>query len=162
MQAHSGGCGHCQVASNQALQHSQVVERLLGQLPHLLIILLSLVTPLLGRIHIRRRLDIGVIQHRYHGQQDGLDSQHRLPPRVALVLIHWVVNTVQDRNADVAVLVDVGVPHGGHKLHFGRIVWEVLREFHRRLEIATFEGGILWAVEDDVPLEHVVVVFQAH
>lgn len=54
------------------------------------------------------------------------------------------------------------MPHGRHKLHFGRIVWEVLREFHSGLEIAAFKGSILRSVEDDVPLEHIVVILEAH
>lgn len=50
---------------------------------------------------------------------------------------------MQNRDAYLAVSVDIGMPHFGDKPHLGRVVWIVSREFKLRLEIAPLKNIFL-------------------
>jgi len=64
---------------------------------------------------------------------------------------------VQDGDAHVAVLVDVGVPHLGGELDGGRAVGVVGGEVEGGLEVAALVEGVGRAEDGHLPLEQVVV-----
>ena len=49
---------------------------------------------------------------------------------------------MQNRNAYLAVSVDIWMPHFGDEPHLRRVVWIVSREFKLRLEVAPLQKHI--------------------
>lgn len=68
-----------------------------------------------------------------------LDTMHRHPPLSRILKAILVgARRVEDRDADLSIFVDVGVPHLGQELHLGRVKREVLWEGERRAQEGAF------------------------
>mmetsp|Transcript_16786 Transcript_16786/g.63876 ORF Transcript_16786/g.63876 Transcript_16786/m.63876 type:complete len:279 (+) Transcript_16786:481-1317(+) len=64
---------------------------------------------------------------------------------------------LQNVQADQAIVVDVGVEHLREEPHGGRLVGILLRELHRQLESATFPWRFLWAEDEGLPQQDVLI-----
>lgn len=66
---------------------------------------------------------------------------------------------MQDGDTQAAVTIHVGVVDGGGETEGGRRKWEILRETHLALEVATVEHRVLVKDhESDVPQEYVIIL----
>ena len=98
---------------------------------------------LLGSVDVGRGLVVGRREHTDDGQHDGLHRLHRAPPLVRLLVPQGVVaRGVQDGDANLAVVVHVGVPHLAHEPHRRGIVGVVLGEHHVGPEEPALADGI--------------------
>ena len=68
---------------------------------------------------------------------------------------------MQDRDADLAIGIDVRVPHFALELHYWRTIRVVIGELESCLEVATFIEGLVRAFENNVPQEEIIVVLKA-
>ena len=62
-----------------------------------------------GSIHVRWRIRIWFVEQANHADQNGFDTVHRQPTFAGLFVAKIIVTRlVQNRNANVAVLIDCG------------------------------------------------------
>ncbi|CAH0372400.1 unnamed protein product [Pelagomonas calceolata] len=104
----------------------------------LLLEALKVVAPLHRRVDVCRAVVVRVREQRDDRDEDRLHAEHGPPAqvrRLALV-VRVVAGRVQDRDADLAVGVDVRVPHLRAEGHRGRHDREVLGKLERRAEPA--------------------------
>jgi hypothetical protein len=129
-------------------------------LSHLLLEGHSVLPPLLRGINIRGTLIIGIIQHRYHTHQNGLHSEYGPPALLGLFLrIHGVFSgRVEDRDADFAILVHVGVPHLREEGHGGWHVGEIRGKDETGFEEAAFVQGAVGTHYEDFPVVDIRVI----
>mmetsp|Transcript_41407 Transcript_41407/g.104021 ORF Transcript_41407/g.104021 Transcript_41407/m.104021 type:complete len:209 (-) Transcript_41407:7-633(-) len=140
------------------------LHALAGELPHLLLPALHVVLHLHGRIDVRRRVEVGVHQHRHDADEDAVNSKDRTPTLVGSLLLVEAVRAwrVEDGDAHAPIWVDVGVPHFCFKPHLRGVIREVAREGQDGREDAALEEAVGRTLEDDAPLEEVRVVLQSH
>jgi len=83
-------------------------------------------------------------------------------PALTRILISEIVcaRFVQDRNAHVALLVDVGMPNLGDELHLGRTQWIVFGESELAVEETSFIQGVRRTQQQNIPNVNVTVVDQ--
>lgn len=65
---------------------------------------------------------------------------------------------MQYGDADLAVLVDVGMPHGRGERHGGRHVGEIGGKDETGFEESAFVEGGVWSHDEDFPVVYVGVV----
>ena len=148
---------------------SHVVERLLGQFADLLPVVLWVVSVLLSRVDVCRRVDVWLVEHQHDWEDDLLNWASRVPPLVCLLLLIELVGArrVQDRDTDLAIREDytserlasyiegmkrergmaesiltIGVPHFSLEAHLRGVVREVSREGQQSLEVPALK--VVW------------------
>ena len=115
----------------------EVFLRLSDTPGHLPLELWEVLPPLLCGVDVGGRLVVGVRQHGDDGDEDGLHRVDGQPALVGLLVAPPVVaRLVKDGDANVAVLLDVGVPDVGDHLQLGRPQRVLLREGQVALEEA--------------------------
>ena len=68
---------------------------------------------------------------------------------------------MQNRNAHLAVRIDVWVPHFGFEDHLRWVVRVIVWELQLCLEVASFVESILRTLEDNVPEKEVVIILKS-
>eukprot|EP00355_Strombidium_rassoulzadegani_P010007 CAMPEP_0168615806 /NCGR_PEP_ID=MMETSP0449_2-20121227/4695_1 /TAXON_ID=1082188 /ORGANISM="Strombidium rassoulzadegani, Strain ras09" /LENGTH=141 /DNA_ID=CAMNT_0008656559 /DNA_START=717 /DNA_END=1142 /DNA_ORIENTATION=+ len=137
------------------LDSSHVIKGLGCEASHSLVVCRFIVSELQGGLEVGGRINVGVIEHGDDAHEDGLDSDNGPPSlvgpllRVELVDAGWVKNG----DADLAILVDVRVPHLRLERHHGRVVGEVVGELQLRLEETSLVERVLRPLEYYVPQE---------
>ena len=100
---------------------------------------LSILSPLLRRINVRRTFIIRRTQHRYNRYHYRLHSMHRRPSLIRCFISRRVITwRVQYRDAHAAVWIYIRMPHLIRKAHCRRIIRVVPWERHYCIEEASF------------------------
>ena len=123
-----------------------------------------IVPPHDGGVDVGGTLVVGVGQHGNDGDEDLLDAQDRTPPLLGRLLgVHGVLTGwVEDGDANLAILVDVGVPHFRRELHLRGHVGKVLGKFEVGLEEASLVQRAVGAHYHHLPIVHIALVGQSH
>ena len=118
---------------------------LLHNIPHPSVVLPSILVVEAAGLGVGRTGGVGIAQQALDAGEDGRDVVDGTP----LVL--------QDVEADLAVVVDVGVEHLGEEADVGGLVGVVLGEFQDELERPALPRGVVGAEDDGLPHHDVVV-----
>ena len=68
---------------------------------------------------------------------------------------------MKDRNAHFSVRVNIWMPHFGFECHSWRVVGIVVRKLQLGFKVSSLIQRVLWTLEDDVPEEKIIVIFEA-
>ena len=149
------------LASHDA-SSSQVLKWSSSELPNCFLVGLMVISKLHGRIEISWRLDVGVVHHWNHTDQNCLNSKDWSPSFFRGFLGVHGVNTwgVKDRNAHFSVGVNIWMPHFGFESHCWRVVGIVVRKLQLGFEVSSLIQRVFWTLEDDVPKEKIIVIFE--
>jgi len=133
-------------------------------LSYFFLISCQVISELYRRIQVCWRLDVRIIKHRYDTNQNCLDSENRSPSFLRCFLRILCIFTwrVQNRNADLAVLVDIGMPHFGFEYHGWWIIWIIIWELKLCLEVTAFVECLLRSLENDIPDKHIVIILKSN
>mmetsp|Transcript_16787 Transcript_16787/g.63884 ORF Transcript_16787/g.63884 Transcript_16787/m.63884 type:complete len:228 (+) Transcript_16787:481-1164(+) len=122
-----------------------VHPRLLYYFPHATHILSAVLLVQPGGLGVCGGAGVWVTEQRLDRREDRTD------------IVDWGPLILQNVQADQAIVVDVGVEHLREEPHGGRLVGILLRELHRQLESATFPWRFLWAEDEGLPQQDVLI-----
>jgi hypothetical protein len=130
------------------------------QLPDLLLEALLVALELDGGVDVGRGLEVGIEYHGLDAEEHVLDGEHG-PPLLYQLLLgveDVLLGGMQNRDADLSVLVDVGVPHLGGENHGRRGVRVVVWEVQHCLEQPPLVNRVRRPFHAHPPLKQVVVL----
>ena len=86
---------------------------------------------------------------------------HREPTLARILVAPLILaRSMQDRDADGSIGVNVGMPHGSDKLHLGREKRVFWGEYQLGLEEAAFVECVVGADDHDLPFEQVALILE--
>eukprot|EP00578_Thalassiosira_sp_NH16_P014270 CAMPEP_0181110780 /NCGR_PEP_ID=MMETSP1071-20121207/18905_1 /TAXON_ID=35127 /ORGANISM="Thalassiosira sp., Strain NH16" /LENGTH=165 /DNA_ID=CAMNT_0023194591 /DNA_START=297 /DNA_END=794 /DNA_ORIENTATION=+ len=123
-----------------------------------------IISPLYRSIQIRRAFIIGIREHGNDRHENLLHAEDGSPPllRRLAAVVRILPRIVQNGDANLAVLVDVRMPHFRLEGHFGRFIREVFGEDKAGLEEAALEEGAVGTHDEDFPVVDVAFIGQPH
>lgn len=103
-----------------------------------------MVAILLASVDVGGGLDVGILEHDHHRHENSINSEDGPPPDIGCLLQVKLVCAwrVQNRDANLAIGVDVRVPHLRLEDHFWGVVRVVIREPESRFEVPTLVMAI--------------------